>query len=123
MMKMTNRVRLRTLEEKNRNLEERLRAANTEVMRMHKECMAVKTSAAEGTAQLEAQLTTIMTAVISKFGAAVGVDGAKEIVLPFFDVEDAKRWNLYIRPNVESRNMVFRIVPVVVCEGPADGHE
>ena len=100
--------RIRQLEEENNQLTGKLKAANREIERMHKQVLLAKAAAKEATSEVSSTCRAVYIGAALKLGTSVSPT-AREVVLPYIDQSLAEKYTLSIRRNDKARTMVVRV--------------
>lgn len=110
--------RIRQLEAENNQLAGKLKAANREIERMHKQVLLAKAAAKEAAENVGAMSTALYIGAALLYGMPTK-DGAMEACFPFIDRDLAKLYRMTMVRDDDNKRLTVR----VSRKDESDGHE
>ncbi len=99
---------IRQLEAENNQLTGKLKAANREIERMHKQVLLAKAAAKEATEDVGAMSAALYIGATLRYGIPTQ-DGAMEACFPFIDRELAKLYRMTMVRDDENKRLTVRV--------------
>ena len=109
---------IRQLEAENNQLAGKLKAANREIERMHKQVLLAKAAAKEAAENVGAMSAALYIGAALLYGNPTQ-DGAVEAIFPFIDRDLAKQYRMTMVRDDDNKRLTVR----VSRKGESDGHE
>ena len=100
--------RIRQLEAENNQLAGKLKAANREIERMHKQVLLAKAAAKEAAENVGAMSTALYIGAALLYGIPTQ-DGAVEAIFPFIDQNLAKLYRMTMVRDDENKRLTVRV--------------
>ena len=100
--------RIRQLEEENNQLTGKLKAANREIERMHKQVLLAKVAAKEAAENVGAMSTALYIGATLRYGIQ-HQDGTMEACFPFIDRELAKTYRMTMTRDDKNKQLTVRV--------------
>ena len=100
--------RIRQLEAENNQLTGKLKAANREIERMHKQVLLAKAAAKEAAENVGAMSTALYIGAAIMYGNPTQ-DGAVEAIFPFIDRDLAKQYRMTMVRDDENKRLTVRV--------------
>ena len=100
--------RIRQLEAENNQLTGKLKAANREIERMHKQVLLAKAAAKEAAENVGAMSAALYIGAVLLYGTP-DQDGAMEADFPFIDRELAKLYRMTMVRDDENKRLTVRV--------------
>ena len=110
--------RIRQLEEENNQLKGKLKAANREIERMHKQVLLAKAAAKEAAENVGAMSTSLYVGAALLYGIPTQ-DGTIEACFPYIDRDLAKLYRMTMVRDDNNKRLTVR----VSRKDESDGHE
>ena len=110
--------RIRQLEAENNQLTGKLKAANREIERMHKQVLLAKAAAKEAAENVGAMSTALYIGASLLYGTPTK-DGSMEAYFPFIDRDLAKLYRMTMVRDDDNKRLTVR----VSRKDESDGHE
>lgn len=99
---------IRQLEEENQRLQGRLKAANREIERMHKQVLLAKAAAKEAAENVGAMSTALYIGAALLYGIPTK-DGTMEACFPYIDQELAKLYRMTMVRDDDNKRLTVRV--------------
>lgn len=99
---------IRQLEAENNQLTGKLKAANREIERMHKQVLLAKAAAKEAAENVGAMSTALYVGATLRYGTPTR-DGAVEAYFPFIDRELAKLYRMTMVRDDDNKRLTVRV--------------
>ena len=100
--------RIRQLEAENNQLTGKLKAANREIERMHKQVLLAKAAAKEAAENVGAMSAALYIGATLRYGIQ-HQDGTAEAILPFIDRDLAKQYRMTMTRDDENKRLTVRV--------------
>ena len=100
--------RIRQLEAENNHLAGKLKAANREIERMHKQVLLAKAAAKEAAENVGAMSAALYIGATLRYGIPTQ-DGAMEAYFPFIDRDLAKLYRMTMVRDDENKRLTVRV--------------
>lgn len=99
---------IRQLEAENNQLTGKLKAANREIERMHKQVLLAKTAAKEATENVGAMSAALYIGATLRYGIPTQ-DGAMEAYFPFIDRDLSKQYRMTMVRDDDNKRLTVRV--------------
>ena len=100
---------IRQLEAENNQLTGKLKAANREIERMHKQVLLAKTAAKEATENVGAMSAALYIGATLRYGIPTQ-DGAMEAYFPFIDRDLSKQYRMTMARDDGNKRLTVRVI-------------